>query len=125
MDEVQQFFRNPIQCQKFPNGENVLMVMKRTQDFFQELISRNNDKTYLVVTHGCALRAMLNFLYCDKKDFWHGHVPYNCCVNIVETKNGNARLIADDMVYYSSDLIVDRYERGNKAHTIRFNDKNK
>ena len=61
----------------------------------------------MIATHGCALRAMLNFLYEDSADFWHGHVPYNCCVNIVEAKDGVAKLIADDKIYYPEEMIVD------------------
>ena len=108
--EIKQFFKNPFQCPQFPGGENVQMVMARTQEFLKELIERDDDKIYLVVTHGCALRAMLNFVYDDKSDYWHGHVPYNCCVNIVEAENGRAGLIADDKIYYPADMVVDRYK---------------
>ena len=39
--------------------------MERTADFFNELIANPDyqDKTILIATHGCALRAMLNSLY--------------------------------------------------------------
>ncbi|MCR5302427.1 MAG: histidine phosphatase family protein [Lachnospiraceae bacterium] len=97
--ELKQFFEDPLSCDPFPNGENVRMVMKRTQEFLRELIARDDGKTYLVATHGCALRAMLNFLYEDKNDYWHGQVPPNCCVNIIEAVGGKAKLIAEDMVW--------------------------
>ena len=86
-------------------------VADRTQDFLKELLARDDDRTYLVTTHGFALRAMLNFLYEDPTDFWHGHVPYNCAVNIIEGKNGEGRLIADDRIYYDPWEAVDRYEK--------------
>jgi len=35
------------------------------QDFLKELTARDDGKTYLVTTHGFALRAMLNYLYDD------------------------------------------------------------
>jgi broad specificity phosphatase PhoE len=105
------FFTDPFNCPQFPNGENVQMVMKRTQNFLSELIQRDDDESYLIVTHGCALRAMLNYLYADSSDYWHGHVPYNCCVSIIEVRNGNALLVADDKVYYDEGLIVDRYSK--------------
>jgi broad specificity phosphatase PhoE len=76
----------------------------------KELIAKDDGKTYLVSTHGCALRAMLNFLYEYPEDYWHGHVPYNCCVNIIEVKNGAATLIADDLIYYDQDIAIDRYK---------------
>lgn len=105
-----QFLKEPIVDYKFPDGESFQEVMKRTQEFLKELIAKDDGKTYLVSTHGCALRAMLNFLYEDKDDYWHGHVPYNCCVNIIEVKNGTAKLIADDIIYYDPKLAIDRYK---------------
>ena len=107
--ELELFFSDPFQCPQFPNGESVQMVMSRTQECLKELIKRDDDKTYLISTHGCALRAMLNFLYENRDDYWQGHVPYNCCVNIVEAKDGAARLVEKDKVYYPGDLVVDRY----------------
>lgn len=109
--EFELFFSDPFKCPQFPNGENVQMVIKRTQDFLLELIQKDDGKSYLIATHGCALRAMLNFLYTDPADYWHGHVPYNCCVNIIEAIDGKAQLITDDKVYYDQTLIVDRYSR--------------
>lgn len=93
----------------FPGGEDFHQLCARTQDFLKELIARDDDKTYLIATHGCALRAMLNFLYEDPSSFWQKNVPYNCCVNIIEVKDGEAKLIAEDKIYYPDDMIVDRY----------------
>lgn len=109
-EKVLRFLKEPILDYRFPNGESIAEVMGRTQDFLKELIARDDDKTYLVSTHGCALRAMLNFLYEDPDDYWHGHVPYNCCVNIIDVKDGAATLIADDMVYYDQEMLIDRYK---------------
>lgn len=94
----------------FPEGEDFHELCARTQDFLKELIARDDDKTYLIATHGCALRAMLNFLYEDPSSFWQKNVPYNCCVNIIEVKDGEAKLIAEDKIYYPKDMIVDRYK---------------
>lgn len=94
---------------RFPNGESAQDVCDRTQVFLFELAKKDYKKV-LVSTHGAALRAMLNFLYEDKKDFWHGVIPYNCVINIVEVKDGNISLIADDKVYYDSKYIVDNYK---------------
>ena len=110
-DEIGLFFTNPFAFAGYPGGENMQQVADRTQDFLKELLARDDDRTYLVTTHGFALRAMLNFLYEDPTDFWHGHVPYNCAVNIIEGKNGEGRLIADDRIYYDPWEAVDRYEK--------------
>ena len=109
-EKLIQFLMEPVVDYKFPDGESFQEVMKRTQEFLKELIAKDDGKTYLVSTHGCALRAMLNFLYEDKDDYWHGHVPYNCCVNIIDVKNGTVTLIADDIIYYDPKLAFDRYK---------------
>ena len=77
---------------------------------YRELAARDDGKTYLVSLHGFALRAMLNPLYEDPSDFWHGHPPFNCVVNIVEAEHGNMRLIADDRLYYDESLAVNKYK---------------
>lgn len=110
-EKVIQFLEQPIMEYRYPNGESILEVKKRTQGFLKELINRDDGKTYLISTHGCALRAMLNYLYSDNTDFWHGHVPYNCCVNIIEAENGTSQLIADDKIYYDHTFVIDRYKQ--------------
>ena len=109
-EKVLKFLKNPVFDHKFPEGESITEVMLRTQEFLKELIAKDDGKTYLVSTHGCALRAMLNFLYDDPDDYWHGHVPYNCCVNIIDVKDGEATLIADDKIYYDREMVIDRYK---------------
>ena len=105
------FYTDPFRFAGFPGGEKIQDVCDRTQAFLKELIARDDGKTYLVATHGCALRAMLNFLYEDPSDYWHGHVPYNCAVTILEAEGGKARIIADDKLYYDRSLAVERYEK--------------
>ena len=53
---------------------------------------------------------MLNMLYEDPQNYWHGRVPYNCAVNIVDAEKGSIRLIEDDKLYYDPSLAVDRYK---------------
>ena len=114
-EKVLKFLKNPVFDHKFPEGESITEVMLRTQEFLKELIAKDDGKTYLVSTHGCALRAMLNFLYDDPDDYWHGHVPYNCCVNIIEVRNGEATLIEEDKIYYDRELIIDRYKENTRG----------
>ena len=109
-EEAVRFLQDPILGFEFNGGESISDVMKRTQNFLKELINKDDGKQYLIITHGCALRAMLNFLYEEPGDFWHGKVPYNCCVNIISAENGRAQLIADDIIYYPFDMAIDRYK---------------
>ena len=122
----------------FPGGENFRQLCDRTQDFLKELggswqgsqkmagsMAESAEQAWtvnsdvngeadgpniLVATHGCALRAMLNFLYEDPTNFWQENVPYNCCVNIVEADGDGLRLVARDKIYYPEEMIVDRYK---------------
>ena len=108
-EQGRRFFEEPFRYEPFPGGESIRQVCARTQAFLKELLARDDGKTYLLSTHGCALRAMLNYLYEDPADFWHVHVPYNCAVSILEGQGGRARLVGDDVIYYDRSLIVDRY----------------
>ncbi|MCR4904594.1 MAG: histidine phosphatase family protein [Clostridiales bacterium] len=101
-EDLKRFFGNPFLLGGFPNGETVGEVCARTQSLLKELLRRDDGKTILLVTHGFAMRAMLNCLYEERErdDFWHGRVPPNCAVNIVEGVGGEGRLIAQDKVYH-------------------------
>ena len=112
-EEAQRFFTDPFSAGRFPGGEGVPDVCARTQAFLAELTARDDGKTYLVSTHGCAMRAMLNRLYDDPRDYWHGHVPYNCSVTVVEAEGGRARIAQDDRIFYDAKYIVDRYKLRN------------
>ena len=39
-------------------------------------------------------------VHADIANFWHGKVPPNCSVNIVEIKENKAILLEEDVVYY-------------------------
>ena len=109
-DDGVRFMTDPFSMAPFPNGESVRDVCRRTQEFLYELAARDDGKTYLVGTHGCAVRAMLNALYEDPTDFWQGKVPYNLAVNILEAEGGRLRFVEADKIYYDSSLIVDHYK---------------
>lgn len=105
------FFNDPFSFAGFEGGETIRDVCRRTQEFLKELISLGGFQSCLIGAHGCAVRAMLNYLYDDPSDFWRGHAPYNCSVNIIEIINGTPQIIAHDKVYYNKNLIVDHYRR--------------
>ena len=108
-EETAVFKADPRRLPRFADGETADEVINRTGMFLSDLASKGKDGVYLVSTHGCALRCMLNRLYGDPGDFWQGHVPYNCAVSIVEAAGGNVRLTAKDVIYYDERYIVDRY----------------
>lgn len=101
--EFDYFFHDTKKYTAPEGGESIEDVCRRTRDFWEELTGteRFQNATILIATHGCAGRALLQSVYKDG-DFWHGCVPPNCCVNIVEVKNGEARLLAEDKIYYKN-----------------------
>lgn len=112
MTQMTGFLKDPLTFEGCPNGESIPDLCERTQAFLHDLAGRDY-KNVLVATHGTALRAMLNFLYENPQDFWHGNVPYNCVVNVVHAdENGQMTLIEDDKFFYDIEKyrLVDRYK---------------
>ena len=101
-EEYFRMYSDPFHFDGAPDGESIQDVCDRTKLFFDDLINRDDlqEKTILISTHACAVRGILHNIYEDKTDFWHGRVPYNCSVSIVEVDHGKCRLIAEDKVFY-------------------------
>lgn len=97
------FFEAPEKYPAPPNGESFWDVVARTRDFWNELVRNedNADKTILVSTHGCALKAILmGIKNLELKDFWGEGVHKNCAVTIVEVKDGVTTILEDGKIYY-------------------------
>ena len=99
--EMEIFFEDPLNFKRPENGENISDILKRTREFWIEKTTDPAlaDKTVLVSSHGCAVRALLQNIYQDPAHFWHGCVPPNCSINLVEVKDGKIRLLEEDKVY--------------------------
>ena len=99
--QIEIFFKDPVNFKRPENGENIFDVIARTKDFWEEKTTDPSlaDKTILVASHGCAVRALLQNIYHDPKNFWHGSVPPNYCINLVEVKDGKTTLLEEDRVY--------------------------
>ncbi len=110
-EEGRNFFHEPFRFAGFPNGETILDVCARTQSFLQELIAKDDGKTYLISTHGCAMRGMVNRLSATPADYWLGHAPYNCSFTVVEARGGKAKITDLDKVFYDPGLIVDHFKQ--------------
>lgn len=98
------FFHNTKDYRAPKGGEELTHICARTRDFWEDIIAREElqDKNILIASHGCAVRALLQNVYedADIANFWHGKVPPNCSVNIVEMKENKAILLEEDVVYY-------------------------
>lgn len=100
--EMNKFFNDPLAFERPEGGEDISDILARTKAFWDDITGREElqDKTILVTSHGCAVRALLQNLYQDPENFWHGCVPPNCSVNLVEVRNGQARFLEEDKVLY-------------------------
>ncbi len=98
---MKDFFEEPWKFERPAHGENIADILKRTKEFWEEIIhdSALQEKTILIASHGCAVRALLQNVYKDPQNFWHGCVPPNCSVNVVEVTDGQAVLLENDKVY--------------------------
>ena len=103
------FYTDALRFPGFPGGESVRELRARTGAFLKELAARNDEKTWLIGTHGCALRAMLNPLYEHPEHFWQGKVPPNCSVTILKVQDGVPVILESDRIFYDPALATDHY----------------
>lgn len=100
-EQMRDFFEEPWKFERPAHGEDIADILTRTKAFWEEIIHDPmlQDKTILIASHGCAVRALLQNVYNDPQNFWHGCVPPNCGVNVVEVTDGHAVLLEEDKVY--------------------------
>lgn len=97
------FFDKPERYVTPPGGESFEEVLVRTGEFLQELAGKAEyqDKTILLSTHGCALKAVLaNARGTVLSQFWGEGVHKNCAVSLLEIKNGKIEVLEDGRLYY-------------------------
>ena len=105
----QNFFTDPAKVAFPKDAETLSDVKRRTAEFLKLLCAEKafSGKTILITSHGFAIRAMLNPFYEQPEDFWQGHAPYNCAVNILETDAaGRLHLIERDKLFYDAKLAA-------------------
>lgn len=98
-------------------GESIQDVIDRAGSLFHELISDDSlqEKNILISTHGCCTRAFLHEVYDDPSDFWHGGVPMNCAVSVVDVQDGKAVLAESDHVYYGKEYYHNFFQEQRNA----------
>lgn len=97
------FFTKPHEYVVPSGGESFQEVLERTGEFLEALKgdSRYKEKTVLLSTHGCALKALLaNIKGTPLPEFWGEGVHKNCAVSVVELADGNYRVLEEGKVYY-------------------------
>lgn len=106
------FYSDPFRFTGAPGGESTQDVCDRALAFMKEMLVRadSEDGNILVSTHGATVRALLHPVYREPDDFWHGSVPPNCSVNVVEIRRGKMRLLKEDQIFYDPEEIVNPYQ---------------
>ena len=97
------FFEKPEEYTTPPGGESFEEVIERTGALLEELKAnpKYKNKTILLSTHGCALKALLaNITKVELKDFWGEGVHKNCAVSKVELRGDRYQLLEEGKVYY-------------------------
>lgn len=97
------FFQAPDKYKVPRGGESFEAVIKRTGDFLKEIIGKEEyaDKTVLISTHGCALKALLaNVRPTPLARFWGQGVHKNCAVTILEVTGGKVEVTEEGKIYY-------------------------
>ena len=96
------FFQAPEKYKVPGYGESFEGVIERTGDFWNELVQnpKHQNRTILVSTHGCALKAILaNIRNTPVSEFWGEGVHKNCAVTIVRIQNNHYE-IEEGKIYY-------------------------
>lgn len=96
------FFQAPEKYNPPAKGESFEEVIARTGEFWEELMTNPayRDKTVLISTHGCALKAILaNIRKTPVPEFWGAGVHKNCAVTIVDIAD-NDIAIEEGRIYY-------------------------
>lgn len=97
------FFDAPEKYNIPPKGESFERIIERTGQFWRELVSMEDyeDKTILISTHGCALKAILaNINPVQIEQFWGTGVHKNCAVTTVEVTKQGAKVIEEGKILY-------------------------
>ena len=70
-EQMKPFFTDPLKFQSPEHGENIQDILKRTREFWLEKTVRSGsaDKTVLIASNGCAVRALLQNIYQDTGTF--------------------------------------------------------
>lgn len=106
-DNFKNFFTNCDQYKKPEGGESFQEVMERLIDFVEEILFNKElqDKTLLIVSHGAAIRGILNFFNgIGIENYWNGGVHKNCGVTLVTYNGEKVEIEKENFVYYDDEV---------------------
>lgn len=97
------FFNAPERYHTPPNGESIGQLRERTTSFIRGIMEdpANEGKTFLMASHGAAIRGMLSGLQgLPVAQFWNGGVHKNCAVTLLRAERGAFEIVFENRVYY-------------------------
>lgn len=97
------FFRAPERYRTPPNGESIEHLRERTTTFLREIMNdpANEDGTFLMASHGAAIRGILSGLKgLPIAKFWENGVHKNCAVTLLHAEHGKFEIVFENRVYY-------------------------
>lgn len=98
-DVYKTWLSNPANV-KIPKGESLTNFAKRVERCFDEIFSQNAKKTVVLVSHGGLIRIILLKILGQGLDkFWKIQQD-SAALNIIEFKNGVARIVKLNDVYH-------------------------
>lgn len=107
--DFNRFFTEPEHFTLAADGEQLSDIKRRTAEFLKRLAGREElkNKTVLLTTHGCAMRALLNPFYEHPEQFWQDHVPYNCETAVIKVlDDGSMELAEPGRIFYDKKLAA-------------------
>ncbi len=102
-EDFHRFFNDPAGFEPGKGGESFADVKKRTGEFLESLYKKAEDVygNILITTHGAALAGILNNIRKEPLEkYWGIGVHSNCGVTEVEVKNGEAKILSENITYY-------------------------
>jgi len=97
------FFIHPDQFVPMEGGETFLEVQERGLHFLKEVVLPLEEtvENVAVVAHAAIIRSiMLHVVGRELKDFWGGVYYKNCCVCIIDVKDGQMTALEEAKIYY-------------------------
>ena len=104
-DNIRVCFEDPDRYRPAYGAESYEDVLGRVRDFLEHEIrpleADPDVRSVLVVCHGAVIRAFLSIIKdLPLSEFWNMSQP-NCCVNVIECRNGSFEIIKERMLFYN------------------------
>lgn len=105
-DPFLKFFDAPKEFKPVEGCETHMDVIKRSSEFFNDVILPNEQKyqNVAVFSHGAWIHSLLTYIYKrDIDEFWHAPRQENCGVTTIEITDGVCHVLKESEIFYDKD----------------------